>query len=395
MIISYASAVSKDIIIFCSYKYSWLNHFIVYVIISPMLDPIRNKIEHSIKQFVVKRLKFYQVQAIHPFFYEQLLEYTLRKGKRIRPMLLVLAYDGYRKTKNTLPPSLYNAASSIELLHNFMLIHDDIIDCSDLRRGKPTLHKLLEKTTPCSEPEKLGISLGIIAGDLLYTLAIEALLSVNEKPKHKQTALQYFTQTTAYTAIGEFVDTVYGFEPLDAITEKGVYLNYTLKTSRYTFEGPLIIGATLAGANQTEIKNCSKLSILAGQAFQIQDDVIGIFGTEEAIGKSILSDLEESKKTLLVCHAFHHLKGTDKKQFLSVFTKKTKTLADLEIIKALFLKTGSLQYCLKETRKRVDQAVALLQKSKMKPAIRAQIQEVISAPFKASAQIAEQYNLKF
>ncbi|MBF0483871.1 MAG: polyprenyl synthetase family protein [Candidatus Omnitrophica bacterium] len=363
--------------------------------IAPMLEKIRNQIEKNLHLFLNQRLKFYQLDKIHPNFHKHLVEFSLRKGKRVRPLLLVLAYSGYQKTAKPISQSIYRAAASIELLHNFMLVHDDIIDCSVLRRSKPTLHKLLEHATPCAQPKKLGVDLGIIAGDLLSTLSVEALLSVDEKPERKQTALAYFTQTTIYTAIGELIDTVYGFEPLKKISEEKVYLNYTLKTSRYTFEGPLIIGAALAGAPNSEIKKLSELSILAGQAFQIQDDVIGIFGTEKSIGKSILSDLEESKKTLLVCHAFHNLKGKNKKQFIAIFTKKHKTLDDLSEIKKLLLKFGSLQYCLTETSKRLTKALKLLNNSKLKPAVCKEISQVINSPFKPSVELAKERGLNF
>ena len=96
--------------------------------------------------------------------------------------------------------------------------------------------------------------------------------------------------------MGEFIDTVSGVKPVEDVDEKEVFLNYTLKTARYTFDCPMVTGAILAGAKDTEIKKISRFGILIGQAFQIQDDIIGIFETEANIGKSILSDLAEEQK---------------------------------------------------------------------------------------------------
>ena len=176
-----------------------------------------------------------------------------------------------------------------------MLIHDDIIDRSDLRRGKPTMHKILAHTVKTTDPDKLGIDLGIIAGDIVYALAIDAFLSIDEPSERKERALKYFIQTAAFTAMGEFIDTVSGVKPVQDVDEKEVFLNYTLKTARYTFDCPMVTGAILAGADDREIKKISHFGILIGQAFQIQDDIIGIFETEANIGKSILSDLAEGK----------------------------------------------------------------------------------------------------
>ena len=89
----------------------------------------------------------------------------------------------------------------MEFLHNFMLIHDDIIDRSDLRRGKPTLHKVLAHTVKTSDPDKLGIDLGSIASDIVFTLAIDAFLSINEPLDRKERALKYFIQTAAFTGM--------------------------------------------------------------------------------------------------------------------------------------------------------------------------------------------------
>ena len=253
----------------------------------------------------------------------------------------------------------------MEFLHNFMLIHDDIIDRSDLRRGRPTMHKILAHTVKTNDPDKLGIDLGIIAGDIVYALAIDAFLSIDEPLDRKERALKYFIQTAAFTAMGEFIDTVCGVKGIADVDEKEVFLNYTLKTARYTFDCPMVTGAILAGADKREIKRISQFGILIGQAFQVQDDIIGIFETEEAIGKSILSDLAEGKKTILVAHAYRTLKGKQHQAFLEIFNKKNKTLKDLDVVKKIFVEGGSLAYALDAVNTRLAQAQKILKKLKM------------------------------
>ena len=357
-----------------------------------MIEQIRDNINHSLSAFMQTIKRDYKLHLVSPVLYESIREFSLRKGKRIRPLLLVLSYLGYHPKNRKISPSLYNASTCIELLHNFMLIHDDIIDRSSLRRGKPTLHKLLGKIVKTPDQKKLGYDLGIIAGDIVYALAIDAFLSIDEAHERKEKALKYFIQTAAFTAMGEFVDTIHGVEKLNKIKEKDVFLNYTLKTARYTFDCPLVTGAILAGAKESDIKSLSKLGILIGQAFQIQDDIIGIFDSQKNIGKSILSDLAESKKTLLVCHAYEQLNGHKKDLFEHYFNKRKKTYQDLVAVRKIFVNAGSLEYSLKEIKIRIDKTLKLLKNLKMQQHYRLIIEKAILELFQSSNRIAQEYN---
>jgi len=336
----------------------------------------------------------YKLHLVHPILFESIKDFTLREGKRLRPLLLILSYKGYCKGKSKLSPAYFNAAICIELLHNFMLIHDDIIDRSDLRRGKPTLHKLLQKTIKTNDPEKLGYDLSIIAGDIVYAMAIDAFLSIKENPARKEKALKYFVQTAAFTAMGEFIDIINGSEKIQKITEKDVLLNYSLKTARYTFECPLVIGAILAGADKNDIKKLSQIGLMIGQAFQMQDDILGIFGSQKNIGKSILSDLAEDKKTILVNHAYRTLPLKTKKKFMHYFTKPNKTYSDLVAVRKIFLEAGSLEYSFKEIQKRLSKANINLNNIKMKQPYRKMVVDVFALLFKHCNKIAQSNNLK-
>jgi len=360
---------------------------------SLMVNRIRAQIEKSLVKFMDQVGRDYNFNLVHPKLYQSIREYNLRKGKRLRPLLLILTYKGYSKKGAKTHPSVFYASTCIELLHNFMLIHDDIIDCSDLRRGKPTMHIILRNILKTNNPKKLGSDLAIIAGDIVYALAIDAFLSVKEDPVRKERALKYFIQTAAFTAMGEFIDTLHGVDKIDNVKENDVYLNYTLKTARYTFDCPMVTGAILAGAPEKDIKKISELGIMVGQAFQIQDDIIGIFDSEKNIGKSILSDLAESKKTLLVAHAFKTIKGNSRKQFLAIFNKEKKVFADLRAIRKLFIGAGSLDYCLLEVAARVEKTVKILDKLTMQPKYKNIIRDSIFTLFQHTNRIAKENNI--
>lgn len=357
-----------------------------------MIDHIRQRIDLSLARFLERVKKDYKLHLVSPILFESIKDFTLREGKRIRPLLLILSYKGYARHKKTISSDIYNASTCMEFLHNFMLIHDDIIDCSSLRRGKPTMHKLLAYAVKTDNPEKLGRDLSIIAGDIVYALAIDAFLSINESLDRKERALKYFIQTAAFTAMGEFIDTLHGVETIDKIKEPDVYLNYTLKTARYTFDCPLVTGAILGGAKNSEIKKISRFAIMIGQAFQIQDDIIGIYESEKNIGKSILSDLEESKKTLLVCHAYEHLKGKERKKFLRYFGKKSKTMSDLEAVRKIFIDSGSLDYSLNAIKTRLLDSKNILSKLTIIPEYRDLIGDSLLRLFNQSETIARQFD---
>lgn len=359
-----------------------------------MLTSIRKNIDKSLVVFIDKTEKDYNLEAINPFLFASIKDFVLRKGKRIRPLLLILSYQGYSKKKGRISQNIYHASTCIELLHNFMLIHDDIIDCSDLRRSKPTMHRMLQRAAKSSNPEKLGLDLGIIAGDIVYAMAIDAFLSFNETPARMKKALRYFVQTAAFTAMGEFVDTLNGVLPVNKVSEKDVFLNYSLKTARYTFDCPLVIGSVLAGATDKETKLLSELGLLIGQAFQIQDDIIGVFDTEKNIGKSVLSDIEESKKTILVCHAYEALKGKARKDFLKYFSRKKITYKDLRAIRKIFIKTGSLNYAFNHVKKRLERSNTIIKELSMKPKYKKLIKQSFNQLFKHTQRIADAYQLK-
>lgn len=358
-----------------------------------MIDKIRVQIDRSLATFMEQVKRDYKLHLVSPLLYESIKEFNLRKGKRIRPLLLILSYKGFSPKGKRTPTSIFYASTCIELLHNFMLIHDDIIDRSDLRRGKPTMHKLLGKIVRSEDQQKLGYDLSIVAGDIVYAFAIDAFLCIKERPERKERALKYFVQTAAFTAMGEFIDTIHGVEKLSKVKEKDVFLNYTLKTARYTFDCPLVTGAILAGAKEKDIKKLSQLGVHIGQAFQIQDDIIGIFDTQKNIGKSILSDLDESKKTLLVCHANDNLSPGKKRQFIKYFNKKKKTYNDLVAVRKIFMSAGSLQYCLEQLDHRLIESIKILMSLDMQPKYRDVIKQAIQELFKHSWRIADQYEV--
>ncbi|HQP92119.1 MAG TPA: polyprenyl synthetase family protein, partial [Candidatus Omnitrophota bacterium] len=212
----------------------------------PMIENYIKNINDNLELVLKDANKRYRIKMASDILFEFNKEFVMRPGKRIRPLLYILSYKGYCGKKASPERALFESAAAIELLHDYMLIHDDVIDNSDLRRGKPTLHKMFDKKIRLEAGQKIGTSLAIVSGDILFALGIESFLKVKEDPARKEKALIKLIETAAYTGAGEFIDVVSGFKDIRELSEKDVFLIYTLKTAKYTFECPLLMGAILA-----------------------------------------------------------------------------------------------------------------------------------------------------
>lgn len=310
-----------------------------------MLDTLRKNIWDEMDSFVSEVDRKYGLRGTSPLLSLGIKDFVMRRGKMVRPLLFIIGYLGYSK-KNAKPSkSLIRASLAIELLHDFLLIHDDVIDKSALRRGKPTLHRVFNSKLKEPAVSSLGESLAIVAGDIVYAMAIEALLAVDEAPRRKERALRELIHATVYTGAGEFIDVVNGEKGIDSISLKDVFLTYDLKTARYTFVCPLVMGAALAGAAESELAKLAGLGINLGRAFQIQDDLLDMFSSRKELGKPTLSDLGESKKTLLVWKAYRSLPRKDKITLKRFLEKNKKTYSDLLKFRRLVTKSGARDHC--------------------------------------------------
>ena len=311
-----------------------------------MFLKIRNKIEAELTDFLRDIEKTYRLKHISPILFKSINEFARRGGKRIRPTLFVIGYLGYAEKT---APFLYRSAVSLELLHDFMLVHDDIIDKSDTRRGQPSMHAVLNKYLKNRHDIKFtGEDLAIIAGDVIYAMALRAFLSVREEAKNKEASFKKLIEAVLYTGTGEFIELTLNLKNIDAITKNDIYKVYDLKTANYTFSTPLVMGAALAGAAKNEIKKLYNYGIYLGRAFQIQDDILGTFSEESEIGKSNLTDLREAKRTILIWHAYNHSDFKNKAAIKNMLAGKMIKKNDLVKMREIIRASGALTYARNE-----------------------------------------------
>lgn len=238
---------------------------------------------------------------------QKVAQLALRPAKRIRPRLLLL---GHRLARGPVEaePALMQFAAALEILHAFLLIHDDVADRADLRRGGPTLHRMLGEGR--LGEGRLGEDLAIVAGDHLFARAMELMVTSPVEGAARATA--FVLAVCRHTAVGQYLDLVLSRRPLAEVTPFEALRVARLKTADYSFAAPLQCGALLAGANEDLFAALRRLGRAAGLAFQLRDDLLGIFGDESLAGKSGYADLVEAKRTLPLVIAHRRSSAADR-----------------------------------------------------------------------------------
>ncbi len=270
---------------------------------------------------------------------EMLSAYTLGGGKRIRPVMVILGHDLFSPHDI----ATVRASISIELSQSYFLIQDDIMDQSETRRGKPSFHMEVWSKVFQKDPGKrrLAESIALVASDLAESYSHEAIFRSGLTQEQSLVADAELTSIFETTGHGQLIDIYSSFT--ENFTEADLIRLHTLKTARYTVEGPLVMGAKIAG-NVSEIQNLENYGYLVGTAFQIQDDILGMFGDESVLGKSVKSDVNEGKKTLLILKAMEQGSESERSFITQCISSGNVSDQDFEKLKSIVESTGSLDY---------------------------------------------------
>ncbi len=230
------------------------------------------------------------------------IQYVLEQpGKRVRPLLLLMAYALYRDDMRRALP----AALALEYFHNFTLIHDDMMDAAALRRGVKSVHA------------KFGTNAAILAGDLMMIHSFDLLLSSCSED-NAQTIMGVFGDAAIQICEGQQLD-------LDSEEQEGVnvheYLEIIEKKTAVLLGSALQIGALLAGAPPAQAEMLNEIGIELGKAFQIRDDVLDAYGEEALVGKRRGGDIVQKKKSILYAYAWESLAATGKNSLAEMYNK--------------------------------------------------------------------------
>lgn len=240
-------------------------------------------------------------------------------GKRLRPFLVLAS----AKAVGANFSDVYNAAMAVELLHNFTLVHDDIMDNAEKRRGKPTIHKIYDEST------------AILTGDNLTAYSYKSLLK--DCKINCVEVVNTFTQGIIEVCEGQSLDELFEIKNNVSISD---YKKMIFKKTASLAGMCCSIGAQLGGAGKEEVKSLYNYGRNLGMAFQIQDDFLDIFGDEKKFGKLVGGDLLEGKKTYLLLRALEKAKGKNKRSLQLVIKNKGIPKNQIQYYKNIYLALG-------------------------------------------------------
>lgn len=264
------------------------------------------------------------------YLYAPLVRFTASGGKRVRPVLCLLGAEAVGgRAKDAL-----SCAAAVELFQSAALIHDDIADEGELRRGEPCLHRV--------EGEGLAIN----AGDLALTQVFEVVLCDESlSAERKLRALGELVRMERHTLEGQALDLGWVRDGRWDVTSEDYLYMVTSKTAWYSAAIPLYVGAIVGGGSDEAARGLLDLGITAGVAFQLADDLLNLVGDAEAQGKDFRSDITEGKRTLAVVWALEHLERADREELVALLGTSATNASELARAVELIERGGGIEHC--------------------------------------------------
>jgi geranylgeranyl diphosphate synthase, type I len=258
-------------------------------------------------------------------------------GKIIRGSIILFTEVMYGREINDESIKL---AAAVELFHSGLLVHDDIIDCDELRRGDRSIfsqYKIKGANEKIVDPHYFGISMGICAGDIAFFIGFELLSSLKIDDISKGKIQQLFSREFVSVGLGQMQDVYFG-KSIHEPNENEILKLYLYKTARYTFSLPFMLGGLLAGIDSKNLQLLEKLGEYLGLIFQMKDDELGIFGVKSNFGKPIGSDIKEEKKTLFHLYLFQQVTRGEKNRLRKIFGSTDVTARSIKYVQDLIIK---------------------------------------------------------
>jgi len=305
-------------------------------------------------------------------------------GKRLRASFCAAGAriaDGRPGTALSTGDAVVLAASSLELFHAAALVHDDIIDRSDTRRGALSTHRALEAHHAASgwagDGERFGVSAAILAGDLLLTwsddLFVEAQTAAATSERARR-ARREFSRMRAEVTAGQYMDLVeelaWPVVPVAERADRAIAIA-TSKAARYSVEAPLVIGALLGGADDELVARIRAFGLPLGLAFQLRDDVLGVYGDESVTGKPAGDDLREGKRTLLIAETERRVDDAERARLDALLGDAAMPDEEIARIQRLMRESGGLDAVETTISALLDQALAALERVELDAEARA------------------------
>jgi len=296
-------------------------------------------------------------------YYSEMKDYFLAGGKRIRPLLTIAAYNGITSTTQD---EIVVPSVGIEFLHNATLIHDDIIDKDDFRRGKPAFHYKFAQYHSKYQFKKMtatdfGTSIGIIWGDTAFIVGSTAYFNKNFAMDLNLNSIRYYRQAFTEVIHGVLIE-------IEMVNQKKLSMDeyismISLKTGAL-IEKSLLIGASYAKLEKKYTTHLSTYGVNLGIIFQIIDDILGTFGDEKVTGKPTDGDIREGKHTCLLIEATSNLDVKKKERLVKLLSNSEMNGEDVKEVRDLFMEADAINSCKKLASKYYEEASDALEKLK-------------------------------
>ncbi len=312
------------------------------------IDSLKAEIDLALAKYVEKSCS--SLTAIGPELASvatALSGFTLTSGKRFRPLLASL---GFLATGEPLNTSAFTALSSLELVHVCALIHDDVMDQSDTRRGEPTIHRLFESQHRAAglqgSSANYGVASSILIGDLALVWAANMARSGGQSIGELERFLAVFDEMQSELMAGQFLDI--HEQALGTHSVERSLKVARFKSAKYSIERPLHCGIALAlphdAARAEELStHLSAYGLPLGEAFQLRDDLLGVFGAEADTGKPVGDDLREGKRTVLLALAHERATEKQKEFFASHIGRSTLNSDEIALLQSEIIATGAVE----------------------------------------------------
>lgn len=329
--------------------------------VSPLdSNDLRIRIQSTLDTFVAEHREFMREVSPDTLPLVESLAALLKGGKRLRA---AFAYWGYRATGNPDSDHIVRAASALEFLQACALIHDDVMDNSDTRRGNPASHKQFESLHRSSgwhaDSIKFGEGAAILIGDLALSWADEMLYVSGLSSEELSRAKAIYDIMRTELMAGQYLDLL---EQARRNTSEANALNVIrFKSAKYTIERPLHMGAAVGNASPELMSALSTYGLALGEAFQLRDDVLGVFGDTNVTGKPAGDDLLERKQTVIIARTMQELSGNDRTRFMNLFAQPTNSISEIAELQSFIADSGALASVEATIAHQTDIALAAIQ----------------------------------
>ena len=320
------------------------------------------KINAVIESIFDKRISILKNSFLKDY-YSEMKDYFLTGGKRIRPLLTIATYNGI--TQEVSDEIVYPSVG-IEFLHNATLIHDDIIDNDNYRRGNPAFHYKFQLYHSKYHFKKMnaadfGSSIGIIGGDTAFIMGSEAYFANNFPRDLNLNSIRHYRQA--------FTDVIHGvLIEIDMVNQKNLsideYINMISLKTGALIEKSILIGASYTNIEKEYITLLSTYGVNLGIIFQIIDDILGTFGDEKVTGKPTDGDIREGKHTCLLIEAMNKLEAKKRDNLVALISKSEISDEEVEEVRDLFMEADVINFCKNLATKYYQEAEDTLEKLK-------------------------------